>query len=159
MRAGRELDALVAEKVMGWKWFTGNKFRQFPEKRFLAEETDCIGKVKIGPDLIETGTQFATGNEEIDEAGVLPYSTNISAAWQVVEKMGQERNPFKSFLFNLSYAPFGNDPGKNETGQKYQADFFNDVGEKFHHRAKSDTAPHAICLAALKAAGVDLVEA
>lgn len=84
MKPGRELDTLVAEKVMGW------------ERTTLYGETDWWKT----PD-----------GREIQQSNVCPYrySTDIFAARDVVEKV-------KEF-------------------------------EKF---------PYAICLAALKAAGVDI---
>ena len=64
MKAGRELDALIAEKVMGWRrttiWVAN-------------EETECL----IGPDGIRYYNQYPH------------YSTNIADAWKVVEKMGK----------------------------------------------------------------------
>ena len=66
--ASRALDALVAEKVMGWEWF-----------RFIRHEDSYIGE--FGP---------AQGDEPIAENyGEHPplYSTSIAAAWEVVEKL------------------------------------------------------------------------
>jgi len=64
MKAGRELDALIAEKVMDEKIGSGHR-SMIVHGPF--EECDCISH---------------------DEAGVLPrYSTQIADAWLVVEKM------------------------------------------------------------------------
>jgi hypothetical protein len=60
--AGRELDALVAERVMGWK------------------------RVGFMPD----GCPVGTPNLDYDDGFiiVLPYSTSIAAALPIAEKMG-----------------------------------------------------------------------
>ncbi len=89
MKAGRELDALIAEKVMGW-------------------DSRCIPK---------------------------PYSRDIGYAWQVVEKVLSD---VKGHV-DLSIEP----DGVNCIISGYTFD----AGET------ADTAPLAICQAALKAVG------
>jgi hypothetical protein len=67
--AGRELDALIAEKVMGWKWYdhTGYAIRYFrPPNRFN------YGAIAEGG--------------EVTYLDSLPrYSTDMAAAWEVAE--------------------------------------------------------------------------
>lgn len=77
MKPGRELDALVAEKVMGWK----------PE---IERSVHIIGDGRFGVE------QERTIN--------LPpnYSTSIASAWEVVERMvGDEME----FDLDLHYEP------------------------------------------------------
>jgi hypothetical protein len=105
MKAGRELDALVAEKIMGWK-------------------------VEYG----ELGHEHFTENGEIK---FLPfYSTNISDAWEVVEKFDDisVSKDKKEFLCEIVV-------------------FNGNIGRVYE--AYAETAPLAICLAALKAVGYD----
>jgi hypothetical protein len=111
MKAGRELDRLVAEKVMGWK-------------------------VEYG----ELGHEHFTENGEIK---FLPfYSTNISDAWQVVEKLKLEfickviglTNDHKDWF--CSFTPIG-------------------LGA-YGNAAYAETAPLAICLSSLKVKGVEI---
>lgn len=64
MGAGRELDALVAERVMGWHLYPGEAYT-------------ANGKPWIGPDDMGVGCSHP--------AGWLP-STRIEDAWRVVEK-------------------------------------------------------------------------
>ena len=121
MNPGKELDALVAERVMG------------------------LGLEFIGP---VTGFNY----------GALPYSTDISAAWEVVEKLGQERIPKRVI------------PGEM---QKYCLWLHQDIDGSFVAHFSPDestemslsagfptgpntTAAHAICLAALKAVGCEI---
>lgn len=95
LKPGRELDALVAEKVFG---------------------------VDVG-DIYYDSTM-----QEITNFSIPHYSTDISAAWEVVEKFGR---------FDLIL---------NGSGA-WCAEFYGSWDRSF-----GDSAPHAICLAALKAA-------
>lgn len=103
MNPGRELDVLVAEKAMGL-------------------EVKSEGRYEVGPVYkTEPNAKGFTGEESIPH-----YSTDITAAWQVVEKMG-------IYL--------------DGHGTKWVA------WSQGHKGIEASTAPHAICLAALKAVG------
>lgn len=123
MKAGRELDALVAEKVMG-----------------------CIISFKgwrygrCGCDDTKGPSHMWTPDHETYEWPA-PYSTDIAAAWEVVEKMGN----WHGFDFAI---------WKKEVGE-WRAGWFEDGWEGLEGRADAtaESAPHAICLAALKAVG------
>lgn len=92
MKAGRELDALVAEKIFGW----------------------------------------SKSDLEINE-DISHFSTDIAAAWEVVERLRS-----RGYRFEVRSQPQG---------------FWVYFGEEMS--AEAPTAPHAICLAALKAVGHD----
>jgi competence transcription factor ComK len=109
MKAGRELDALIAEKVMGWK-------RKTIKLVNMVEEQDVL----IDPRL-KTYSQPPH------------YSTNIADAWLVVEKFPQI------------------DICMSKVDDKW-----NCFIEFADHMAIAETAPLAICLAALKACGVEV---
>lgn len=118
LEAGPELDALVAEKVMGWKW-----------------ERNATGTVSH---LMPPHYVPKLGDELFPHP---KFSTDIAAAWEVVEKLSQH------FHLKLN-SPF-------VTGQPWFAGFtesgvtgWNGVPD---FTAKGDTAPLAICRAALKA--------
>lgn len=108
LKPGRELDALVAEKVMGIKLC-----RCYGQK---PNEHSSIGKC--------FDCRCLNGSDA--------YSTSIADAWKVVAKIDQpfelctddERN-IHTVRFNLDRGEF----------------------------VQAHTAPHAICLAALKAVG------
>lgn len=102
MKSGRELDALVAEKVMGWS------------------------SAKI------ESADFYTDEAGATRHDIPSYSADFNAAGEVVDKVNRE--------FRLSNK-------RNEGG--WWA-YFNDES---YFASKGDTAPHAICLAALKAVG------
>jgi len=111
LKVGREMDALVAEKVMGWergdwlkKWPDGSKQEYFD--------------VWIIPELAPLH------NTPL-------FSTSIAAAWQVVEKLVRSPDTLRLIISELG------------------------VTAVFTHNKQAigegDTAPEAICLAALKA--------
>lgn len=112
MEAERELDALVAEKVMG----LGSQWT-----------------VQQQPD----GTFVPTGEVwyECPE-----FSTDIAAAWQVVEWMRKWHD--RGLIFKVFPVGFQFD---------YSAVFQSRDNEQWD--AQAETAPLAICLAALKVVG------
>jgi len=131
MKAGRELDALVAE-VLGIKFIrkTVGLGRWEREILLLVDEA-C-----------KCHTCTASGNTEMIHGPLMhgmvypevrPYSTQIGAAWEVVTKLSAEDWDFEMNFYRWR------DDGR--------VGWFVSIG-----RAESlaDTAPHAICLAALR---------
>jgi hypothetical protein len=110
MEAGHELDALVAEKVMGYTVLDG----------------DCAGTC--------VRTVNATTSQQIM---LPPYSTDIAAAWQVVEKLTPPVNCQTGTIGECELLI---------SDKYYQVRF-----EGQPHFTGADTMPLAICLAALKA--------
>lgn len=121
MKPGRELDALIAEKVMGWTWDEKSAWSPSGSK----------------------WSRKVPGKVILDEWGwLLHYSTDICAAWEVVEKMSQI-----GFKFVISNSVIGG----LESSEKPWC-FFGKQGERVIDIV-GHTIPHAICLAALKAVG------
>lgn len=119
MKAGRELDALVAEKVMGWK------------------------RHDLGP---INGVRWVNKDGRIiDTEHPFTYSTDIAAAWEVVEKMEKDGWQASGHM------------SATETG--YWNFQFTKINEQKQFYALTKTVPYAICLAALKAIEVENVEA
>lgn len=123
LKPSRELDALVAEKVMG-----------------LAR--------------IETLNSDGTWNAPLwalPTGGVmreLPrYSTDIAAAWEVVNRVRNTVGWNFAVIEDSAY----------EIGW-WVAGWFDFREGPYEHEksARGESAPHAICLAALKAVGVEL---
>ena len=112
--AGRELDALIAEKVM----------HLFSEE--LGHNCDHHN---YGPQMHCEACDRDTVNCQIP-----PYSTSIAAAWEVVEKVLYPRGWY--------LVPMPKTDGK---------DWGVFEGDDLFEVAIGDSAPHAICLAALKA--------
>jgi hypothetical protein len=122
--AGRELDALIAEKVMGWT--------RYPAGMHPTDNRTISGVLYCPPYY-----PYDAGS-----ANVVPYySTNISEAWEVVTKLA-ERGLWMTMLtpfnaadgFHVAYTPHGE--------AQWQAGLGTVI---------ADTAPLAICRAALKA--------
>lgn len=116
MKPGRELDALIAEKVMGL---------------IVTEQGFCGHPITKGGGRVH-GTDMGWW------ATVLPfYSTDIAAAWEVVERMRE-----KGFNFQIH----------NVNERKNWVAFFWKKGIVGDPYVSSETlTPYAICLAALKA--------
>jgi hypothetical protein len=127
MKIGRELDALVAEKILGCKVGRHARLR-----------TDA-GE----PDYICECDGYPHQHPWIDDTRYLPdYSSDMSAAWEIIEKLKERFDGQFSFsggewTFLLGTLDAG---GDLQNGAVY---------------ASSASAPHAICLAALKALGID----
>jgi hypothetical protein len=121
--AGHELDALVAERVMGWKWCDVR----------LRGSTNTV-RVLLPP---RDGYWRQDGaHDERDFARAAPpfYSTEIRAAWEVVEALNERGFGVEVFRY-----------GKAEGLER---EWFVSIGDT---EADADTAPLAICRAALKA--------
>lgn len=115
MKAGRELDALVAEKVMGWT---------------------ARHEVRYSEGIPWTYSYWVDKDgKNVNQWHFVP-SENISDAWKVVEKLRDE----VAFLDIL--------PAADHYIVKIQSAHGTDYVE-------AETAPLAICKAALKAKGVN----
>lgn len=122
--AGRELDALVAEKVMGLAYV----------RRVEGQAAWVTGRDWVDPGDYTYG-EGKWGTLVLYR--VPDFSTDIAAAWLVVERMAQsDRN------LRLSLDRFGGDPWWCE---------FADEAYTIGAQAVADTAPLAICRAALAA--------
>jgi hypothetical protein len=136
MKPGPELDALVAEKAIGFRRATAETAPNF------AHHIDVLKQTWFLSDE-ERGTCFSAVPE---------YSTEIAAAWEVVEKLIA-----KHYFPSVQHLP----------GDRGEENFWEctlgweklpgaDLGLREYVSATASTAPHAICLAALKAVGVEV---
>lgn len=118
MNPGRELDILIAEKVMGLNIFS-NEYLVFEWHLY---------------DL--TGAEMCEEESPSGEyRAIKPYSTNISAAWEVVEH-------FRGWDFNIGSL---REPALDD----WHGWWVSLSGPK-RVNICSRSLPHAICLAALK---------
>lgn len=124
MEAGRELDALVAEKIM-----KANKF-----------EVTFVEAVDQDTKTVRMATRFEYPS----------YSIDIAAAWEVVEKLPR-------WHFNLErVANFHDEYRKINSGWTFMVTMktvWPGVSGEDIIVKSVVSAPHAICLAALKAVG------
>jgi hypothetical protein len=118
MKAGPELDALVAERVMGWTIYSNDR------------------KYQQGWSEHSEGTPM----------DIPSYSTDIAAAWEVVERVNFLDKYSRDFLLQRECIDV--DPYRWVWFAWFRKD---GVDENVDTSARCETAPHAICLAALKA--------
>jgi len=114
MEAGRDLDALIATKVMGWQSAYGF---------FRWEQTPPSGG---------------------EPRAVPRYSTDIAAAWQVVEKMRAVGHTVCIDEFHL------------RDGTVLYGCYFHHLETDDEHYAEASTVPLAICYSALCVVGAHL---
>ena len=134
LQAGQEIDALIAEKVFGWRHLTAEELAIIQtfasqERHWMGEPgaKDCV--FMLTP---SDGIRWATG-----------WSGRIDGAWPVVEKLRE-----RGYTFSLVAAiKFGE---TEETSRKgWIAGFTYPTGLTEDDWA--ETAPLAICRAALRA--------
>lgn len=133
MPAGREMDALVAEFIFYWIWIPSP---------LNTEQKIIVPTDKSKSDIIIPDSSAWWWGEDI-RALVPYYSTDIAAAWQVVEKMSRPDWAWIIESFNLA----------NEDKPRWFACFWGDIDGELcsDASAEADTAPLAICRAALLA--------
>jgi hypothetical protein len=136
LKPGRELDALVAEKVM--------------MRGKLLVVSDEILDVRVAPGAV-------VHRQTPPTLEVPAYSTDIAAAWEVAKAI-------RSMRYNGSFLDFSiaqmdrveNGEWWVETGRVYENRAIEEGREIIMTQRVSvhaESAPHAICLAALKAVG------
>lgn len=144
MTPGRELDALIAEKVMGWvRGGKDDHTRPFHTKRTIIEE-DGDRWVEHYLDWESKGPhdRISSPEGEIiylcgckDNPSTIPsYSTDIAAAWEVMEKLCQYMPKIRI---------------TENTGDFY---YEAEIGHN-NYGSSTENPAHALCLAALKAVG------
>ncbi len=123
LKPGPELDALIAEKVMEWELKPHENKDFWPFFWIMSVPT---GRIDGG-------------------IGSWSPSTDIAHAWEVVEKVREAWSNFNLHSANGWGASFGD--------IRMLEPELDDVTERWTPVCNAPTAPHAICLAALKAVG------
>lgn len=118
MQAGRELDELIATKVMGWR------------KEIVYPPTELMPPYYIWVNPMDSDNCLPKFNP----------STNIADAWEVVEKMLEQ-----GYDMRLDYL---------YAHETYICLFDKAIPYYSEGGEYANTAPLAICLAALKTVGV-----
>ena len=142
MTAGREMDALIAEKMTGKKYLRAE--HKFYDGRYV-----YIDHKETWSDYQKE--QFESGSYGAWEYCGPLYSTDIAAAWEVAAKMSMPFEIAKSYEEIYNVGPMGWQvcwcPNKREEcegcGEDSRCTCGNDTW--------SESAPLAICRAALKA--------
>jgi Phage ABA sandwich domain len=132
LQPGRELDAAVAERIMGFR-----REKVPPDCNGLHGGTDVLV-----PPTIKPGSWHYPGVGPIALTYFVPrYSTEIASAWLVAEKLG-----LGIIKVDYGWMAFLDD------GRGYTDDLTIDV--RLDASSTANTAPHAISLCALKAAAL-----
>lgn len=138
MKSDRPIDAMIAEHVMQTEKYWAIRWGGSGYGDFPTYDQAVIHAMKLFGDR---------------RAAIIPYwdephySTSIAAAWQVVEKLARDGKHL------ALQAPGSTDMNEcYRTFPKWTADFAYCGSTE----AQADTAPLAICLAALAACGVDV---
>lgn len=160
MNAGRELDALIVEKVYGWQ--TGVYRDVFGDTLYIVDQTATrAGEHSTIASLLGASWQrgYDAENNLVEFYGrICPaYSTDIAAAWQVVEWAAQRTEDdltFDDLTFSWE-GPIFKPSRRYLTAEGYPLDttcwFVTLEAGGLRYVVCADTAPLAICLAALKA--------
>lgn len=128
LKPGRELDALIAEKVTGWKCI----------KTF-----SCVVSGVMQTEKCQGyGTVCSLHMEDVPN-----YSTDISAAFEVVEK-------FKMYEFILSKRFEDHTALTDQVPYWFEVEFNTDFN--YYGVQSKISFAHCICLAALKAIGYEV---
>ena len=164
MNAGPELDTLVAEKVMGWRWW---RFQPYTyggedglEASYSGPPPGRFGHCQdpphrfIGPEKrwpVHPGWEPTRwdGLETLDVREVYPvpaYSMDIAAAWLVIETLGQRR----CRLILEDWRELTNPQLHGWRVLFDMPDWYDSV------QIVAETAPLAICLAALVSCATDI---
>ena len=131
--AGPELDALIAEKVMGWQWANAvGKSFLLPNGVTERERYHWKPGKDGPPRRIE---EFYT---QMDYCKIPRYSTDIATAWVVVEKL----MPVVGHIYPAH---------DEETGKLMHWCAVVEKGDSERFGVIASTAPLAICRAALRA--------
>ena len=130
LQAGRELDALVAEKLFGWTHVgTSAAYGYPPDSTIPTEEREPA-----------VGWPPRAYTKQVPK-----YSTDIAAAWQVVEKLSEK---YRVCVHRRANGDVGE--GDNLYEIVIWLDFWNCDPEKPLAVIRAMTAPLGICRAALK---------
>lgn len=142
MKAGPELNALIAEKIMEWEWREriGNKGAIW---LFAPDDPlDMKGHSPVGE--FQKCARPGFSNEYQLKSALLyklpHFSEDIAAAWTVLMHLRETQQLY--FTVETVYRGFG-------------CRIYHDTDNPFG-TALEDTAPLAICLAALKALGIEI---
>lgn len=134
MKAGRELDILIAEKVMGWKRLTYAQWK--PDNKHYSTRHELTPNWH-SDELYEVAWAEDRDDYYYPEDAWSP-STDIVAAWQVFSRLSELTRLDGGDEISLHY----------ENGGGYSIMNYN---ARWYLVKDCETAPLAICLAALQA--------
>ena len=147
MIAGRDLDAQVAEKVMGWQRMSWKAYHDLERAAGRIREDWEDERPTLTYSWHDQSGAMTEQAEDMDEENGWHPSEDIAAAWEVVEKLHAQgmrgmalHTEDDGWRFTIQH------PTKGSCGHDHWE----------NNEGIADTAPLAICLAALKAVGCEL---
>lgn len=148
---GRDLNAMVAEKIMGWRWVKFGPKNGSPLTAIVPpihmynnphrqQPSDALAERYDDWDMLSWNDEHGRYHR-----GLFLYSSDIADAYSVVEAMRE-----LDFWFSCSFKSgiFEND--QHRAGWRVRFRCVR-AGIRGDHTAVSESLPHAICLAALSA--------
>lgn len=141
MNPGRELDALVAEKVMGWEWW------EWGPSEYVAVVERGLFRPGCAP---PRARPWRGGDHRVWHGSLPSYSTSVADAVTVIEHLNGQG-------YNCCVHWFEYDGGLGPAHAHIYHPKRTGKGDRegaSGHEAVS--APHAICLAALQAVGTEV---
>lgn len=111
----------------------------------MSRKIDALVAIHIFNNPWEWDEDLNTATSATDSGATMypPYSTDIAAAWEVVEKLRDSREDITIYTSGRSW-------------WINVGDIFNNVRDMGDFEVVEESAPMAICLAALKAKGVEV---
>jgi hypothetical protein len=125
----RELDAWIAEHVMGWKWFAFPPVTDGTRKWTILLKTSSWQRRQGGKQV-----SAPHKNDEIDIGSVPQYTTDPAAAMEVLRKIGEE-------MGGRTYGLRIHGPSA-----EFKVHFWTVTDDEFDVEANAPTLELAICL-------------
>jgi hypothetical protein len=140
VKAGHKLDALVAEKVMGWFKEVDFDYKEYPQHNW---------RDKSG------FTAIANHPDQMPGLPMWSPSSDIKAAWDVAEKAGLGSAPVPGgWVAFWTEDAFLSSEGAKVSADGQQMGYIGYIHENVYRPEVYRTAPLAICHTALKYADV-----
>lgn len=133
--AGRDLDALIAERVMGWEVDRKHKYGLYSRSTFVRDDKTKVGFPPGTPEFCDCRGSSLTPKADRHRhyTSVPHYSTDIAAAWKI----------FDRFLIVCLLKDAQTTPSEPFLGQVFDG--------KQTHYARAENPALALCRAALSA--------
>lgn len=145
----KEIDLLIHDKVMGRVLLTKEQAIELINTPDFAD--------RINADELPPGYKLTTMDSKVEQIKLLlggdvpPYSTEISYAWEVVEKMKMTISAPGAPVADGEYCNSSELWACEASWVRPKTGFRSDVAT-----SSADPAPLAICLCALKAVGIEV---
>lgn len=142
MKAGRALDALIAEHVFGW--------------RLISKlDLEDLGYSVKTPLLLPPGILLSVPKDQFNfiTSHIPRYSEDIAAAWEVLAKLAEK--------YEITFYNFKEDPANSNSKLLWKVqlrEHYFTTAPGNGEDSIAESAPQAICLAALQAMGYKVKE-